>query len=91
MKKEGGFNVTTKLGRYIAAVKFKNGVWTFIELKGARKESKEVDQIINELIDRQKLTVKDNSNKKAKGYDSFNRAFNAEFSDKFFIAGEQGK
>jgi hypothetical protein len=90
MKKEDGFNVTTKLGRYIGAVKFKNGVWTFIELKGARKQSKEVDQLINELLDRQKLTVKDNSDKKAKGYDSFNRAFNAEFSDKFFISGEQG-
>jgi len=90
MKKEGGFNVTSRLGRYIAAVKFKNDVWTFIELKGARKESKEVDKIITDLIDRQQTTVKDNSNKKAKGYDSFNRAFNAEFSDRFFISGEQG-
>lgn len=90
MNKELGFNITARLGRYISAVKFKNGVWTFIELKGARKQSKEVDQLINDLLDRQKTTVKDNSNKKDKGYDSFNRAFNAEFSDKFFISGEQG-
>ena len=87
---ETGFNFTTKVGRYVAAVRFPNDTWTFIELKGAKQNAKEVEKNIVELLDRQKQTVEENSNKKSKKFETYNMKFNSDFSEKFFISGIPG-
>ena len=46
MNAQNGYTTTAQLGRYVAAIRFPNGTWSFVQLKGAVKDRAEVRKYI---------------------------------------------
>ena len=89
-----GLDVTEQTGRYTAVVKLPNGVIKFITLSTEVIGDDELNNFINQLNERSKLTKEKNTEKKVidgkervvrKNLD-FNLKLNTELSEKMFIA-----
>ena len=89
------------MGRYVQAIKLPNGTITFVELKSEQLEKEEVNDILfgeEGLLNQQKKTLVENfKDGKLKpdtdGFDplQFNKEFNADFNEKFYISLKPGE